>query len=93
MKNANGTFSGGGVSGLKVMGMMPKRLPFRLSVYIVTVPPRMVEVEPSSALTWPVVPAGPVVSWWRSLMSMVSAVNFSTFLTVPLYVFTSTMPW
>lgn len=63
VKKAKGTFSGGGVSGLNVTGMRPKRLPFSSSVYIVTVPWRMVDLEPFRASTWAVVPAGPTVFW------------------------------
>lgn len=79
--------------GLNVIGTMPKRSPFSSSVYIVTVPPRIVDVEPGREETWPVRPALWTVIWCRSLMSTSDAVNFRTFLSVPLPVRTSTMPW
>lgn len=73
--------------------MSPKRFPFSSSVYMVTSPFLIVEVEPSAAFTWPVCPLGPTVSWCRSLMSVVFAVNFRTGFTLPLYVLTLTTPW
>jgi hypothetical protein len=73
--------------------MSPKSLPLSSSVYIVTVPLRMVEVLPLAASTCPVLPPGPSTSWCRSRMSTERAVNFRAFLTVPLWVRTLTMPW
>jgi hypothetical protein len=84
VKKATGTLTGGGLSGVKVTGMRPKRLPFSDSVYIVTVPLRMVEVEPLRASTCVFAVPGPTIVCWRSLMSTVEAVNFRTFLIVPL---------
>lgn len=45
-------FSGGGLSGSNVTGMSPSRFPEMLSVYMIVLPSRMVDVEPEAACTW-----------------------------------------
>ncbi len=83
VKYAKGTLRGGGCSGSKTIGIRPKRLPWRRSVYMVTLPSRIVEVDPAAARTWYFFPAWPSTIWWRSPMSMLSAVNFRACLVRP----------